>query len=267
MAGEQHLLLEIGGSYTSASGASSEIWATTLRFAIVFGTVDDTGTLPSTLGVLTHEVNRVETGWTIVGNWKISNLGIDWSPDDWLNDVVAGTVSTWIATVIASSVVTVETLKLYPIIGPSGKAIPNPDQTQGSPMTLTFTGTLPHGGGTSFPLPLQNSVVASHRTQQVGRRGRGRMYLPVMAADGIDAAGRLTSTRQADVLAAQVAMVGGLYFSGTGTDLFNVRPIVTGKPYAKYGVISEVQVGNVMDTQRRRRDRLEETRISTPITY
>lgn len=267
MAGEQHLLLEIGGSYTNATGLAPEIWACTLRFAAVYGTVDPDGTLPSNWIVNTKDINRTEADWTITGNWDISVIGAHWAADDFLNDVVAPTVNTWIGSVIAFAGATVETLKMYPIVGPSGKAIPNPDQTQGSPILLTYTGTLPHGGGTSFPLPVQNSVVASHRTNQLGRKGRGRMYLPTMAADGIDAGGKLTGGRQTAVLAAQVALISGLYYSGSGTNLWNVRPIVTGKPYSRYGVISDVQVGNVIDTQRRRRDRLEETRMTTPITF
>lgn len=267
MSGEQHLLLEIGGNYTSAAGLSPEIWACTLRFAAVYGTVDADGTLPSNWIVNTKAIARTEADWTINGNWDISVIGAHWAADDFLNDVVAPTIDDWIGSVIASTVVQVETLKMYPIVGPSGKAIPNPDQTQGSPVTLTYTGTLPHGGGSSFPLPPQDSVVASHRTDQLGRRGRGRMYLPPMASDGLDAGGKVLSARQTAILAAQVAMVSALFYSGSGTNLWNVRPIVTGKPYAKYGVISEIQVGNIVDTQRRRRDRLIETRQVTPISF
>lgn len=267
MAGEQHLLMEIGGSYKDAAGLAPEIWACTLRFAAVYGSVDADGTLPSNWTVNTKAINRTETDWTITGNWDISVIGAHFSPDDWLNEVLAPNVVIWINSVIAYASVQVDTIKLYPIVGPTGKSIPNPDQTQGSPVLLTFTGTPPYGGGTSFPLPVQNSVVASHRTDQLGRRGRGRMYLPVMAADGTDQGGKLTSARQTAVLAAQVAFIESLYFSGSGGDLWNVRPIVTGKPFSKYGVISEVQVDNIVDTQRRRRDRLEGSRMQTPITF
>lgn len=268
MANEKHLLLEIGGGYTSGAGLENEIWACTLRFAAVYGSVDAVGTFPNDWNPVAASVNRTETSWTIAGNWKLdAGAGYYFTPDDWLNDVVAPTAVTWLSTVIAASTVTLETLKLYPIGAPTGKSIPAPPYTQGSPMLLTFTGTLPHGGGTSYAFPPQNSVVASHRTNQTGRRGRGRMFLPPMAADGTTAGGRLTPTRQAAILAAQVAMLEAMIFSGSGLDLWNVRPVITGKPFVNYGVIAQAQVGDVIDTQQRRRDRLTETRLTTPVTF
>jgi hypothetical protein len=42
---------------------------------------------------------------------------------------------------------------------------------------------------------------------------------------------------------------------------------VTGAPYEDYGIVNQVRVGSVVDTQRRRRNRLTETYSSTNVTY
>jgi len=44
-------------------------------------------------------------------------------------------------------------------------------------------------------------------------------------------------------------------------------PIVTGKPYDNYAVVTSVQVGDVMDTQRRRRRQLVESYHSEDVSY
>ena len=46
MADEKHLLLTISGGYTDST-LSGEIWQVGLRLALVYGTVDDVGTLPN----------------------------------------------------------------------------------------------------------------------------------------------------------------------------------------------------------------------------
>jgi len=46
-----------------------------------------------------------------------------------------------------------------------------------------------------------------------------------------------------------------------------VKPIVTGAPWTHYGVITSVNVGNVADSQRRRRRQLVEARTSLDVTY
>jgi len=76
---------------------------------------------------------------------------------------------------------------------------------------------------------------------------------------------RLATTPQADILDAHVTFLESIGVQVS--DDVNVRPIVTGKPYVDYAVVTQVQVGNVIDTQRRRRNRLTEVRVSDSVSY
>lgn len=263
MADEKHLLVEISGGYVDTSRLKAEIWATTLRFGLIFGGFDPTGTLPNNWAPEDASINRTETNWTIEGVWSISGFAVD----DWMNDQVAPAVATWFSVPEFASQALVKTIKVYPIGSPTGRAVPPPSQTQGSPITLTWTSGNPQGTSSTNMLPAQDSIVASHRTQQTGRRGRGRMYRPAATRGLIDLDGFVSTGSAATILAAQIALLEGCSFAGTLPNVRNVRPIVTGKPFVKYGTITTVDVGDVIDTQQRRRNALLENRVSGNPSY
>lgn len=267
MAGEKHLLVEASGSYTGLN-LTTEIWAVTVRMALVFGTVDQAGTLPSNWEPVAANVNRTETLWKITGNWGISGgPGLTFSPDDYLDGQVAPAFTAWIAAAPISGLVQLDQCKVYPIGAPTGKAVPAPPYSQGTPIVLQWTSANPTGGGGIDIMPPQIALVASHTTPQPGRRGRGRMFLPGMPIASNDN-GRIASTPQSAALAAQIALLEGLSLdAGVDPANLSVRPIVTGKPYVNYGMITGVNVGNRYDTQRRRRNSLVETRISGSPSY
>jgi hypothetical protein len=112
-------------------------------------------------------------------------------------------------------------------------------------------------------LPPQNSIAVSWRTQQIGSRGRGRIFLP-SSTSGSLSQGHVSSGAASDITAAAVTFLEALAFTSSS---WNVIPIVTGKPFVGYGVINQVRVGSIMDTQRRRRNRLTEVYTSTNVTY
>ena len=119
-------------------------------------------------------------------------------------------------------------------------------------------------------MPLQASLVCSHRTGQIGRRGRGRMFLPpspigVMSTAG-SAGGQIASGYISGSLAAQVALLEACAIDVAGAG-FNCVPAVIGSPWEDYALISSVQVGNYIDTQRRRRNALRETYSTTAVSY
>lgn len=264
MAGEKHLYLTISGD-CSTSGLTSEVWQTGIRLALVGGTVDDIGTLPTDWAPVLDTISRVESSWTITGNWKIEQSGAFFSPDDYLNDQVAPAVAAWMAANKSSNQVTVREMKLYPIVAPLGHAYPAPPYASGTPCLLTMTDNS-IGGAASGLLPLQNTVVASHRSSQIGRVGRGRMYLPPTGASTVSN-GLVTDSNRDDILDAQVALLEGLAYSAPLPTGWHLRPCITGKPYTQYSVISQVRVGNVMDTQQRRRRQIVETYSSASPTY
>lgn len=264
MANEKHLYLTIQGHCTTP-GLTNEVWQTGVRLALVFGSVDDIGTLPNSWNPIAHTINRVETNWTISGNWLAHQGSIDFDPGDYLNDQVAPAVQVWMQANRASNQIRVDQLALYPIGAPLGRAVPAPPYASGTPCLLSLTAPV-MDGVTSGLLPLQNTVVASHRTSQIGRPGRGRMFLPPTGSSTA-VNGLLTDSNRDAIAAAHRDFLEALAFDGpTPTDP-SVRPIVTGGNFTQYAVINQVRVGNVMDTQQRRRRQLIETFANETVTY
>ena len=99
-------------------------------------------------------------------------------------------------------------------------------------------------------------------TAVAGRHGKGRIYLPapttaVLTTDG----GLISSTVQTGLAAATATLVADCNYSGLGADSY-ADAIVTGSPWTRYNLISAVRIGQVMDTQRRRRNQITETYVS-----
>ena len=268
MANEMHLLLAFGGDYGAGAPAlAAESWQCTIRCALVFGGIDDVGTLPNNWSPTPANINRVETNWTITGNWTVQQLpGTLFAPDDWLNNQVMPALSTWIQTPsVISTSVRLRFAKVFPI-GTTGRAVPAPPYTTGTPILGTWTGTPPAGAVGGTIMPPQNSVVMSQRTSQIGRRGRGRFFAPPTGTSAV-AAGILSSTYQTAMAAAHVALLEALSVKLTVPNTINVRPSVIGKPWTQYAIINESRIGSVIDTQRRRRRSVVETTVNTPVTY
>lgn len=264
MANEKHLLLTIRGSYTNPS-LSGEQFQTGVRLILdpnhVVEDMPLVGTLPNDWDPVAENISRTETDWTIEGNWRIDmGGGVFFNPDDYLNDQVAPAVNAWWENTIHWGGAQLQSMQLYPI-GPNGTALPAPPYSQGTPCTLTWTSNLPVGTGSGGVMPLQIAVVASHRTPQTGRRGRGRMFLPGISATFIGSDGQIASTQRQDCADRQSTLLESLTLENA-LNGWVVRPIVTGAPWTSYAAITQVQVGSVPDTQRRRRNALVET-VST----
>ncbi|HPM22141.1 MAG TPA: hypothetical protein PLY35_12960 [Thermotogota bacterium] len=264
MAGEKHLLLSWGGDYVPNT-MPGEIWMNTLRLALVFGSVDPVATLPSNYEPVAATIARTEATYTIAGNWAIQGpLTSTFQPDDYLNDQVEPALATWMLYAQLSNQVRLRWIELAVCGAPSGNQVPAPPYATGSPCRLEYTSSYPVGNLSGTQLPPNNSIVVSHRTQQVGPKGRGRMFLPTTTSGSLSG-GKIGTTPQTDIAAAQVALLEAL--GGEFGDDVNVRPAVIGKPYTSYAVINQVQVGNVMDSQRRRRNAFTETYVSDSVSY
>jgi len=264
MAGETHLLLTAIGSYSDPVLAN-ESWAVNIRLALVFGNIDDVGTLPSWVPSPVN-INRTESAWTITGNWNVNQSAATFNPDDYLNDQAGPAFVAWqLGANRISSTCLLQQLKLSPIVGPSGHLIPAPPYASGTPCVLTYTPAAP-GGSTASILPLQNALVISHRTNQVGKHGRGRIFRPGLnPTNALTGTGYLGTVAQTDFVTLQQTLLDALTYSPAGVGTPHVHSIVTGKPWSQYAKIASVRVGNVIDTQRRRRRSLPETYAAGPV--
>lgn len=266
MANEKHLLVTWGGSYTDSDNAA-EVWANTLRINVQNTDIDPVGTLPNDWNVVPQNVARTETSWTINGNWRVDfGSALFLNVDDWMNDTLAPALDTWLGQSGISNQTRLDWAKVFPI-GTTGTAIPAPPYAQGSPMLLQWTSSNPTGDDGANLLPLQNSLVISHRTAQLGRRGRGRVFRAGMSVNSNGVDGRVPSTYVGFLRDAEVALLEALGQPiGIAGDI-DCKPCVIGSPWNQYAVINSVRVGDRMDTQRRRRAQAPEVYSSADVTY
>jgi len=110
------------------------------------------------------------------------------------------------------------------------------------------------GTGTDEPLPPQCAMVVSLRSNTPTRAGRGRFFLPSpVVTTVVDQ--RLDSAAQTDVLNGALAMLN--HMNGLG-----LTPVVHHRFDPTVTEVVSIDVGDVFDTQRRRRNKLVETRVS-----
>lgn len=253
-----HAYLVVSGSYNSVP---EEHWQYGIRFYIN----DDGASSPANSGTLPlndvglTDVHRTETDWTIASNWSLTSGANTFNPDDWLNDQVAPALAAHFGAHVWGDV-KVDTLKASPI-GTDGHVV------GGQTALLTWTGTKPSGDGSTNPLPLENSLVVSWATPRIGPKGRGRIYYPVMSSNVTGSDGRASSTVVSATLAEVVAQIEAMTTSSDITGGWNVRPIVTGSPWTQYGIVTSVRVGNIIDTQRRRRRQTAEVYTAADTSY
>ena len=239
-----------------------EQWQFGVRFMLVnSGTApDSTGTLP-TFDVDAVSVGRTETDWTISSEWN-AGLGSLESivVDDWLNDQLLPSFVTLLDNCRASSHVEGRSIKVSPITSSGHVA-------DLRTATGEYTGTKPPGGSSGNMVPPEVSIVGSWLTERIGRRGRGRIYLPPTTVGFIDTLGQIVGTAQGDIADALVAFLEGCAITPTGLGNHWALPIVTGHPWTQYAVVEGARVGSVFDAQRRRRRQLTEIYQARAASY
>ena len=125
-------------------------------------------------------------------------------------------------------------------------------QLTGAEDTRTDAGT-----STATCLPFQCAPVVTLRTATLSRAGRGRFYAPSLAVDQVSAGRMLTTAR--DTLAdAAEDLVQGLTSAGGNLVIYH-------RGSGSTTLVTSLDVGDVIDTQRRRRNKLIESRTSRAI--
>jgi len=115
-------------------------------------------------------------------------------------------------------------------------------------------------GGNS--LPAEVSVVMSLRTALAGASYRGRMYLPMPSTSSSSSAGRLVSGDQTTMVTqwsnAIIAMNADVSFGTCDV-------VIRSRKNASEEVVTSIDIGDVFDAQRRRRNALTESRTSAAV--
>lgn len=112
------------------------------------------------------------------------------------------------------------------------------------------------GTATTEMLPFQVALAVSWKTALATRAGRGRIYLPPLAAGTVDD-GRPSA-------ATVTAVVGGANAFWAALNTAGLQLVIRHKGPHTSTAVSGGNVGNVFDTQRRRRNKLIEVR--SPLT-
>jgi hypothetical protein len=167
------------------------------------------------------------TAWTAALNslWTDTGAGTGWGPR-----CNAGTTLTLAKTASLNSL--------------TGK------QVAVTQATLALAGT-----AAGISTPPQCAVTVSLRTALATRAGRGRFYMPPPAVTFVIAGGLLASADRDALSTAAMHALQGLVTAG-------YIPVVYHRSTHSGDNITSVDVGNVFDTQRRRRDKLIEARTS-----
>lgn len=118
--------------------------------------------------------------------------------------------------------------------------------------------TVSHAGTASAAtLPPQCAVVLTLRTSLATRSGRGRMYLPYWG-EAID-----TTTRLGNATAINAAVDAlALWINNLTASTPTTTGVVVSQTHGTTATITSIDADNVIDTQRRRRNKLTSTRHS-----
>lgn len=110
------------------------------------------------------------------------------------------------------------------------------------------------GTSEASSLPADVAIVVSLRSATANRTGRGRFYLPMPSVDALTADGRMTSAAQQDI-------VDALEAAWTMANGAGESPVIYSRTQRALRPITAFNVGDLFDTQRRRENALNESRI------
>jgi hypothetical protein len=187
-------------------------------------------------------------------------------------ELAARTVNAWATNIVKthySAAVVADRVSVYYYGGvPTGDA-----QAAGE---AGFTGANAWAGAGEGTMPPENSIVVStlafapgEFVPLRGRRRRGRMYPPTPNSSIMDATGRLSSGNQGAYLDSYLAFFADMTGSGNdgaGGPPTDSQPVVVSLADVADRPITHLRVGRVVDTQRRRRNKLAELYVDGAIS-
>lgn len=137
---------------------------------------------------------------------------------------------------------------IYPLNGEGKYATPASSFTFKTPVAPTLTNTMPP----------QDAICVSLRTNVVGRRGRGRVFIPGATVNALTADGLVASATRTLLANAMVNLVDSLENSTFGND-GSYRVVICSAGSTTGVIPREVRVGDEWDSQRSRENARNET--------
>lgn len=139
------------------------------------------------------------------------------------------------------------------------------DGSYGAPSAVYQLTSALVGGGSGKMLPPEVALACSFRAPVIGRRGRGRFYLPAIATDNVmETDGTVLATARTAMCTAMGTLVANLEdLSGTEEYTTVVSVLSAGSSTAVRP--STVRVGSHFDAQRRRQHQVAEVYTSTTL--
>jgi hypothetical protein len=123
----------------------------------------------------------------------------------------------------------------------------------------------PVAGGSTGAIETQRSLAVSFKTAvRRGPASNGRFYIPAYRL-GVGSDGRVTTSDQTDLLAAALVFIADL-----NDEISNVLPttslhVMSAQGSGHQEPVTSIRVGNVIDSQRRRKNKMIETYVSGPL--
>lgn len=146
-------------------------------------------------------------------------------------------------------------IKIAPIERGTGKYL--------APSSIYTFKTAIAGTGAS-PLPPEVAVAVSLRAGIVGKRGRGRIYIPGLTANVTTSDGILGSTAKTNLSGSMHTLVKAIE-DQPGLDTMDTKVVVMSAQSTTAVVPAEVRVGEHLDAQRRRQHQVSEGYTIVPL--
>lgn len=170
-------------------------------------------------------------------------------------------IQAW-ATACAAAVPTAVTSQLSNLLSTQGKITQVKTyeyEAVGQPADRSGAASVNFSGGATPAMPLQTAMVLSLRTGRAGRSYRGRLYWPAQGAS-VMSGGRFSSSDHTGAVADVVLMLQAFADAWPATGA--IVPVIVSASQNAVTPVTSVQVGDVPDTQRRRRDALVENYVT-----
>lgn len=210
--------------------------------------------------------NRVEIRGTLLGGTEVWSTGVTLGGQTLVDD--PATLTAWAEDIVTALEGTTAIGPLTGIMGSIGGAQITSIVTQyyGATGGIAAQGEAVAAivGTNTLTCPPQVSIVLSMRTNLSGRSRRGRNYWPALAAEVDGQTARISDVVATNLANAWVEMLN--IFCNEAPGVSDLIPVVYSPTLDVLTAVSSIQVGDVLDTQRRRRDELIETYSVVPYT-